>query len=380
VGLREHDRFAHRTEAMTNTDVNVSRPIRYDAQQLRVFAEALLAKSGLTPSQAQTTAEVLLEGDLLGHTTHGLQLLAPYLRDIEAGRMCRDGEPTVIADRAGALTWDGRFLPGPWLVSKAMEIAFDRIAAHAVVTVAIRRSHHIACLAAYLKRATDRGFVMLLTCSDPGVASVAPYGAKAGRYTPNPIAAGFPTETEPLLIDISASTTTNGMTARMNRANRGERLPGLWLVDNQGNASDDPRVMLDDPPGAILPLGGVEQGYKGFALGLLVEALSSGLAGHGRADDEKRWGASVFMQLLDPAAFGGRAAFTRETGWLAQACRTAPVKTGDPPVRLPGERALALHKRQLEDGVALHAEIMPALGEYAQRWQVDVPRPLTAAR
>jgi LDH2 family malate/lactate/ureidoglycolate dehydrogenase len=143
----------------------------YGAGHLRVFAETLLRKSGLTLGQAQQTAEVLLEGDLLGHTTHGLQLLAPYLRDIEAGRMCCEGEPIVIVDHAGALTWDGRFLPGPWLVLKAMEAAFERIAAHAVV---IRRSHHIACLAAYLKRATDRGLVMLLSCSDPGVASVAP--------------------------------------------------------------------------------------------------------------------------------------------------------------------------------------------------------------
>ena len=125
-----------------------------------------------------------------------------------------------------------------------------------------------------------------------------------------------------MLIDISASTTTNGMTARMNRAGNGERLPGPWLVDNRGEASDDPRVMLTDPPGAILPLGGMDLGYKGFALGLLVEALTSGLVGHGRADGETRWGASVFLQVLDPAAFGGRERFERETGWLAQACRT----------------------------------------------------------
>ena len=63
-------------------------------------------------------------------------------------------------------------------------------------------------------------------------------------------------ETSLRVIDgtISASTTTNGMTARMNRANDGRRLPGPWLVDNRGEASDDPRVMLTDPPGAILPL------------------------------------------------------------------------------------------------------------------------------
>jgi len=286
------------------------------------------------------------------------------------------GEPEVVSDRGNAVTWDGGFLPGPWLVTKAMDLAFERVAVHGVVTVVMRRSHHIACLAAYLQRATDKGLVMLLSCSDPAGASVAPHGAMAGRTTPNPIAAGFPTDEGPVLIDISASTTTNAMTARLNRANAGERLAGQWLVDHDGEASDDPRVLLGQPPGAILPLGGMELGHKGFALGLLVEALTSGLAGYGRADGEKGWGASVFLQVIDPAAFGGRERFTRETGWLAQACRSAPVKAGNPPVRLPGERALQWRERQRIQGVALHPDIMPALAAQAQALGISVPSPL----
>jgi LDH2 family malate/lactate/ureidoglycolate dehydrogenase len=349
---------------------------RFDAAALQGFAEALLLRRGLRAEQAVATARILLEADLMGHSTHGLQLLAPYLREIEAGRMRIDGEPEVIADHGSAITWDGRFLPGPWLVTRAMATAFERIAAHPVVTIVVRRSHHIGCLAAYLPQATERGLMMLLSCSDPGVGSVAPHGAVAGRYTPNPIAAGFPTDGDPVLIDISMSTTTNGMTARMNRANDGRKLPGRWLVHPNGEATDDPRVMQMTPPGAILPLGGIEQGYKGFAMGLLVEALTSGLGGHGRADGESQWGASVFLQLIDPAAFGGRERFTRETGWLAQACRGAPVKPGNPPVRLPGERALASRATQRAQGVALHPEIMPALAAAAATLQVEPPTPL----
>jgi LDH2 family malate/lactate/ureidoglycolate dehydrogenase len=347
---------------------------RFDAAALQGFAEGLLRRAGLSAEQARQTADILVEADLMGHTTHGLQLLSGYLRDIEAGRMCSDGEPEVVRDQPNAITWDGRYLPGPWLVLKAMELGFERVATQAVVTIVIRRSHHIACLAAYLKRATDRGLVMLLSCSDPAVGSVAPYGALAGRFTPNPIAAGFPTDGDPLLIDISASTTTNGMTARMNRAGDGERLPGLWLVDNRGEASDDPRVMLTDPPGAILPLGGIELGHKGFALALLVEALTSGLAGQSRGAAQKRWGASVFLQLIDPAAFGGREAFEHSTGWLAADCRSAPVKPGNPAVRLPGERALALRRRQHAEGVAVHPEVMPSLDPFAERWQIAAPK------
>jgi LDH2 family malate/lactate/ureidoglycolate dehydrogenase len=309
----------------------------------------------------------------MGHTTHGLQLLGPYLKALEDGVMTRAGDPTVIADRGGSIAWDGNFLPGPWLVLRAMDAAFTRSAEHGVATVAIRRSHHIACLQAYLPRATARGLVMLLMSSDPATGSVAPYGAIAGRFTPNPIAAGFPTGGLPVLIDISASTTTNGLVSRLNRAGKGERLPGAWLVDNLGNASDDPAVFLTNPPGAILPLGGMDLGHKGFGLALLVEALTSALAGHGRADGEKHWGASVFVQIIDPGAFGGRDAFARETGWLATACRSAPVKPGNPPVRLPGERGLKLRERQLVEGVALHPETMPALVPWAEKLGVPLP-------
>lgn len=340
-----------------------------------MFGAQLLQKIGLTKDRADIVAETLVEGDLMGHDTHGLLLLAAYLRDLESGKMAREGEPIPVSDSTNAFTWDGRYLPGPWLVRRALAQAYDRMRGAATVTAVIRRSHHIGCLAAYLASATDRGFMLLLACSDPSVRSVAPHGALAGRYTPNPIACGIPTSGAPIWIDISSSTTTNGMLARLNREG-GRRLPGPWLVDARGAASDDPADFSADPPGAILPLGGLDLGHKGFALGLIVEALTSGLAGFGRADGETRWGASVFAQVIDPAAFGGRDAFQRETGWLAEACRSAPARPGIDRVRMPGERARALRERQRREGVALHAEILPALAPWAERLAIEMPRAL----
>ena len=85
---------------------------------------------------------------------------------------------------------------------------------------------------------------------------------------------------------------------------------------------------------------GIELGYKGLALGLQVEALTTGMGGYGRADEPKQWGASVFLQMMDPAAFGGSDRFIHEAEWLAKACLTNPTKPGERPVRLPGSRAL----------------------------------------
>src|SRR5687768_4607575 len=164
---------------------------RYAARDLVTFATQLLDRAGL--AYAETVAEILVEADLMGHSTHGLNLLPAYLRELEADTMTRSGEPIVLNDAGAAVTWDGDYLPGPWLVTKAIDLAMQRLATHPVVTVAIRQSHHIACLAAYLKRATDRGYLMLLASSDPREKSVAPFGGIQPLYSPNPIAAGIPT-------------------------------------------------------------------------------------------------------------------------------------------------------------------------------------------
>lgn len=356
---------------MTDFD---STPPRYPADSLVTFAVQLLESVGLAAKPAQIVAETLVEADLMGHSTHGLQLLAPYLGALEAGTMTNSGDPDIIADRGAAVTWDGRFLPGPWLVRQAMELAFARMDAHPVVTLAIRRSHHIACLAAYPKRATDRGLFMLLASSDPNERSVAPYGGLRPLYTPNPIAAGIPTKGEPILIDISVSTTANGVVSRARQAD--ENLPYPWLLDHQGNASDDPNALFTDPPGSVLPLGGMDLGYKGFALGLLVEALTSSLAGFGRADAPGQWGASVFLQVINPEAFGGQEAFVRESEWLAEASRTNPVKPGASPVRLPGSRGLRLRAEQIKHGIALYPAILPALQPWAEKMKITPPAPL----
>jgi LDH2 family malate/lactate/ureidoglycolate dehydrogenase len=348
----------------------------YRAEDLLSFAASLLSASGMPTERSRIVAELLLEGDLMGHTTHGLQLLAPYLDAIRSGAMLPAGEPDIVADRGSAVTWDGNWLPGPWLVHHALDLAFSRIEQHPVVTVVIRRSGHIGCLAAYPRLATERGLMMLLTCSDPSVASVAPHGGVAGRMTPNPIAAGWPTDGEPVILDVCPSMLTNGA---VNRARReGERLPGPWLIGPDGRPSDDPELFGAQPPGAILPLGGLELGHKGFALGLLVEALTSALAGFGRADGTDHWGASVFLQLIDPGAFSGDAAFRREAGALASSCENTPTPPGGQPVRLPGRRGLALRERQLHGGVVLHPHIMPQLAGRAAELNVAMPAQFAA--
>jgi LDH2 family malate/lactate/ureidoglycolate dehydrogenase len=344
---------------------------RYRAEALVAFATALLERTGVRSDIAGDVADVLVTGDLLGHTTHGLALLAPYLREIESGAMAKDGAPAVVNARAAAVTWDGGRLPGPWLTLRALDAAQAMAAANGTGTVVIRRSHHIACLAAYLLRATERGLIAIVESSDPMVAAVVPHGGLKPILTPNPIAAGLPTSGDPILIDVSTSITSMGFAKQENDA--GRRLPGAWLIDHAGNATDDPGALFREPTGALLPLGGLDAGYKGFGLALLIEALTAGLAGRGRADPPEGWGGTVFVQVIDPAAFGGLDAFRRQMDHMVAAAHASPARAGTERVRLPGEAGLARLRQQREHGVALYPTIMPTLKLWAERLGVSLP-------
>lgn len=352
----------------------IPEPSAYPAGELVTFATALLFAAGFEADKAQTTAEILVEADMMGHTTHGLALLPAYLDDLAADAMHRSGSPTVVQDRGATVVWDGNRLPGVWLTATALALACERARHYGLCAVTIRNSHHIACLAAYLSRATSQGLMAILASSDPSDATVAPFGGTQPLFSPDPIAVGIPTDGDPILIDMSASITTNGLSARL-RA-EGRRYPGMWAIDGQGAPTDDPNVLVAEPPGTILPAGGLDHGHKGYSLALLVEALTQGLGGFGRAEGPTQWGASVFVQVLDPAAFAGLPAFTAETAWIAAACRGNAPAQGVPAVRLPGETALAKRRAALVNGVQLYPGIITGLEPWAAQWQIAMPQPI----
>ena len=72
-------------------------------------------------------------------------------------------------------------------------------------------------------------------------------------------------------------------------------------------------------------------------------------------------------------AFGGGEAFRRQMDWVAQACLDNPPRAGFERVRLPGQMGLARRERQLREGVALEASILPALAPWAEKLGVALP-------
>jgi L-lactate dehydrogenase len=165
----------------------------------------------------------------------------------------------------------------------------------------------------------------------------------------------------------------------VNRAHRaGESMPGQYLKDNQGQITDDPATFFADPPGSILPIGGISHGYKGYALTMLTELLSMALGGYGRANDSSDDGEanSVFIQIIDPQAFGSLQAFKQQTNAIKLLCENSRSIEGEPSVRVPGQRAWHSRQQQLKNGVELYPTIMQDLAIWADRLNIKLPSPI----
>jgi LDH2 family malate/lactate/ureidoglycolate dehydrogenase len=339
----------------------------YSPEALNRIAREILEAAGVAAAPASAVAAGLLQADLYGHRTHGLQLLGDYVEAIEEGSMTRDGAPEVVSSHGAVETWNARRLPGVWTTGLAIDRATALAGQLGLGAVALRHSHHIACLAAFLEAPARAGTLILVFTSDPSARMVAPFGGITPVTTPNPIAAGIPAEPDPILIDVSMSITTGGMTGL--RKSEGRAMPGEWLLTSEGAVSDDPSVL--GAGGALLPIGGLDHGHKGFALGLLVECLTQGLSGYGRADAPSEWGASVLVLAFEPTRFAGAEAFRRQVRWLIAACHDARPLDPAAPVRVPGEAALARARQARQEGVPLSPAVVAAMRSLAERYGVE---------
>lgn len=346
---------------------------RYDVGSVRALVEKLLRSTGMRGEFVHDVTDCLVTADMMGHSTHGLAIAPWYLEEIRGGGMNLEGGFDVVSDRGSCVAWHGRRLPGAWLINRAIDCALERISDCGVVTVTIAEGHHTGALATYLPRLTDKGLMVILACSGPASAGVAPFGGRRALFTPNPLSAGIPTRDDPVLLDISCSITTIKRSTQL--AEAGRKYPGKWALDAEGHPSNDPQVLMSGG-GSLMPVGGLDHGHKGYAMALLVEAITQGLCGVGRKDNLSGIAMNTFLQVIDPAAFGGSASFLDETTWLTEACHATPPRPGIAAVRVPGDRARSRMNEALQSGVELDPAIVKALAPYAEAIGGEFPPPL----
>ena len=336
------------------------------AEKLQSLAVDLLLAAQVPDDEARLVAEALVRANLAGCDSHGIMRLPQYLAKIEAGQIVPGAPVEVVRETPATAVLDGHWGFGQVAAARAAEIAIAKAREVGLAGVSGRHCNHVGALADYAMTAAEAGLIGLMFVNGHGGAhNTVPWGGADRRLCTNPMAAGFPTGAEPIVLDISTSAVAEGKvrTYRM----RGETVPDHWLVDSEGRATNDPKVLYTKPQGALLPLGG-SVGYKGFGLGMMVDLLAGGLSGAGTSGPNADRGGNAFTLIaLDPAAFDGAEEFRADAASLVAWVKSSRLAPGFSEITVPGEPERRERARRLRDGIPLAEETWQQLTEAASK-------------
>jgi LDH2 family malate/lactate/ureidoglycolate dehydrogenase len=315
-----------------------------------------LEKAGVAPENAKIQADLLLEAELRGRASHGLQRLPRIIQRIE--------NAVADPDTVGVSTWNGTSLLevdgcnglGPVVAFNALAQISARARETGVAAATVSHCNHIGMLALYAQRIAEQGQILIaMTTSE---ALVHPWGGRKAMIGTNPIAIGVPATPLPFVLDMATSLVSMGQVH--DYANRGQALQPGWALDIHGDPTLDAKAARD---GAIAPFGDA----KGYALGLAIEVLVASLTGcglgtdvKGTLDNDQPCNKGDIFIVLQPAHNAAHAIST-----YLNAIRECEPAKADRPVLVPGDRAHEVRRHSLVDGIRLPAGVWQQIRVYA---------------
>jgi uncharacterized oxidoreductase len=296
----------------------------------RIVVEVLEAY-GSAPENAAVVADHLVTSDLSGVRSHGFIRLPQYVAEILNGETDPVGRPVRRSAGPGRTELDAARSFGQVAGVEAADLAEAAAKATGLGLVTVHEAGHTGRIGAYAEQLGERGCLAVVVCSGARMGHrVAPFGGREARLATNPIAFGIPSSSDPIVGDFSTAVAPEGV-IRVLR-NLGMPAPDGTLLGPDGLPTTDPSVLYEDPPGTILPLGGMQLGHRGFGLGLLVEALATLLA-RDETDDAQRKGSNLAVLAISVDD-----EFASRTDRLIEYTRSAKPIDPAVPVMLPGER------------------------------------------
>jgi LDH2 family malate/lactate/ureidoglycolate dehydrogenase len=349
---------------------------RYPSDGLLRFIAGVLAHLGLTPEDAAIGATVLHDADLAGVDTHGIVNLAAhahYVKGLRNGEVEPRPNVAVLRDGPVAAAWDSGRGFGPVVAYRAMETAIAKADSSGIGMVTIRDGRHFGANGYFAEMAARRGLLAMVVANTP-VAAFPPGGLRPAVGT-NPFAFAAPVgKRPPLVIDIALTAASGSKVIAAHSA--GRPVPEGWVVDADGNPTDDPTVSRSG--GGLDLLGGSVAGHKGYGLALMVDALGI-LSGNGsgiwQAAYSPEWSQGQWFAAWRVDLFIDPEAFLAEMRRVADYVHEVPARPGATVV-LPGERRAACRAERAALGIPLATETVAGLQELAAETGVLFPQPI----
>tara|TARA_B100000029_G_scaffold516109_1_gene626934 strand:+ start:3062 stop:4174 length:1113 start_codon:yes stop_codon:yes gene_type:complete len=334
--------------------------IQIEASDLKRIMDEIFNRLGVKKTERRVIIEYLMEASLSGYHSHGVMRIPMYAAGIQSGNMVPGATIDVVGETASTLHLNANKGMGPWTASKAMKQAVSKSLSTGIGCVSVFNANDIARLGSYVEKPAREGYLTILMVNDAGGnPCVAPWGGTSPLLSTNPLAMGIPRNNgDPILIDISTGVSSEGRVKMLH--NKGDKVPDGWLIDSQGESISDPSLYFTSPKkAALLPLGSMIAGHKGFALSILVDVLTGALSGAGcsglfRHDSDQN---ALFILAIDPDKFISKSVFSSHVDQLVNNIKGSTKAPGVDEIRVPGDGAYHERERQLKSGIEIDPSV-----------------------
>ena len=316
--------------------------------EARALGDSAMRGARFDDEDARILTDHVLDAALCGYEYSGLPKL---LNVVDAAEFELARRPVTVLRETGATALlDGGNNTGMVAAYRASEATIERATAHGLAIVCLANAWMTGRSAYYCEMIARAGLVAIHTVAAPP--AVAPFGGTRPALGTNPIAFGFPTETDPLVIDMGTSAFM-GTDLRF-RARLGIPIPEGVALGPDGQPTTDARTAQQ---GALLPFGGPDGGYKGFGLALAMDMLGALTAS---VQTPELVSGYMFIAFR-PDLFMPLEAYRREVSRRIEAIKATPRQAGVAEIRIPGERAYRTRERLMREGIEIDRRIYNAL-------------------
>ena len=337
------------------------------ADKLTDIIRSILEAAGARADYAETVATHLVNANLAGHDSHGVIRTPHYVRSIDKGDLKPTAEPEIVEETASMAQICGNFTFGQVIAKQATEIAIDKARAQGVGLVSMYHEGHTGRLGTYAEMGAAAGMASMIWDGVIGGprSIVVPLNGTGRKIGANPIAMGFPSESKgAVILDFATSISAAGKV--MVAVDKGEQLPGDWIVDADWQPTSDPTEL--GKGGALRPMGLPYVGHKGYALAMMVGlfSLMASLRSDAQPPLEDRWGTVILM--IDISRFGPLEVFKRQVDTVIDFVKTDPLE-GE--VLYPGETEARNRRERLANGIDLPAATWGEIMACAERFGLE---------
>jgi len=328
---------------------------RFNEKDLQRVVTEILKKAGCDEREATVVAEHLVMSNLCGHDSHGVGIIPFYLQNISRGILKPNTPAKLIKDEGAILVFDGQRGFGQRTASEAMDRAISRCKEKGLVVMALRNAYHIGRIGTYGEQSIKAGIVSLHFVNVIGHEPVVvPYGGREARYSTNPVCMAMPgTEnTAPVLLDMATSKLSMGKVRVA--MTTGRSLEDDLVMDSDGNPTNDPSVMFEEPRGALLPFGL----HKGYGIGLFCELLAGVLTGGGTIQPENERLEAIINNMLvflvDPGCLVDHRWMQNEIDAIVAFFKDSRRQDPDKPVMVAGDPERGFLADRRANGIPIH--------------------------